>query len=72
VQDLSIVTDRKLTFSHSIQPATLTAKDGAKFNLVVRVTDAYRKIDGKWLIVHERVSVPVDLSTGKADATSKP
>jgi len=72
VQDLSIVTDSKLAFSHSIQPGILTAKDGSKFNLVVRVTDAYRKINGKWLITHEHISVPVDLSTGKADPTSKP
>ncbi len=72
MQDLSIVTDGKLAFSHSIQPGILTAKDGSKFNLVARVTDAYRKINGKWLIVHEHVSIPVDLNTGKADPTSKP
>jgi ketosteroid isomerase-like protein len=72
VQDLSIVTDGKLAFSHSIQPGILTAKDGSKFNLVARVTDAYRKINGQWLITHEHVSVPVDLNTGKADPISKP
>jgi hypothetical protein len=31
----------------------------------VRLTDAYRKINGNWLIVHEHVLVPVDLDTGK-------
>ncbi len=72
VQDLSIVTDGKLGYSHSIQPAIFTAKDGSKFSLTVRVTDCYRKIDGKWLITHEHVSVPVDLATGKADLGSKP
>jgi len=72
VQDLSIVTDSKLAFSHSIQPSITTSKDGSKVNLVARVTDAYRKINGKWLITHEHVSVPVDLTTGKADPTSKP
>ena len=71
VQDLSIVTDSKLAFSHSVQPGIMTAKDGSKVNLVVRVTDAYRKINGKWLIIHEHLSVPVDLTTGKADPTSK-
>ncbi len=75
VQDLSIrriVTDGKLAYSHSIQPATLTAKDGSKFNLTVRVTDCYRKINGKWLITQEHVSVPVDMETGKPDLASKP
>jgi ketosteroid isomerase-like protein len=69
VQDLSIVTEGK-PYSNSIQPGILTAKDGSKFNFVARVTDAYRKINGKWLITHEHVSVPVDLDTGKADLTS--
>jgi hypothetical protein len=36
------------------------------------VTDVYRKIKGKWLIVQEHVSFPVDLATGKADLLSKP
>jgi len=40
--------------------------------LTVRVTDVYRKIDGKWLIVHEHVSVPVDIKTGQGDLQSKP
>jgi uncharacterized protein (TIGR02246 family) len=72
VQDLSIVTDDKLAFSHSVQPSTMTAKDGSKVTLVVRVTDGYRKINGKWLIVHEHLSLPVDLATGRADLTSRP
>jgi ketosteroid isomerase-like protein len=38
----------------------------------VRITDVYRKIGGKWLIVLEHVSVPVDLATGKPDMLSKP
>jgi ketosteroid isomerase-like protein len=72
VEDLSIVADGKLAYSHSIQAGTLTAKDGSKFSLTVRVTDCYRKINGKWLITQEHVSVPVDLGTGKADLASKP
>ena len=41
-------------------------------DLVVRVTDVYRKLKGKWLIVQEHVSVPVDLATQKPDLLSKP
>ena len=72
IQDLSIVTDGHLAYSHSIQAVIMTAKDGSKFRLTVRVTDDLRKVDGKWLITQEHVSVPVDLGTGKADLTSKP
>jgi ketosteroid isomerase-like protein len=37
----------------------------------LRTTDCYRKVKGKWLIVHEHYSVPVDLSTAKADLASR-
>ncbi len=70
--DLSITADAKLAYGHSIQHLVATQKDGSKLDLTVRVTDCYRKIDGKWLITHEHVSVPVDLATGKADLSSKP
>ena len=72
VNDLSVVTDCNLAFAHSIQHLVVTDKDGKKVDLTARVTDGYRKIDGKWLIVLEHVSVPVDISTGKADLSAKP
>lgn len=72
VQDLNIETDGTLAYSHSIQPLVATAKNGSKFSFTARVTDGYRKINGKWLITLEHVSVPVDLDTGKADLASTP
>jgi ketosteroid isomerase-like protein len=41
-------------------------------DMTMRATDVYRKVNGKWLIVHEHYSAPIDLATGKADLTSKP
>src|SRR5205085_721126 len=52
IKDLSIVTDHDLAFSHSIQHLAFTGKDGKEVDITVRVTDGYRKIKGKWLIVH--------------------
>jgi uncharacterized protein (TIGR02246 family) len=72
IQELSIVTDGKLAYSHCVEPVTVTAKDGSKFSIKLRITDGLRKINGKWLITQEHVSVPVDLETGKADLASKP
>lgn len=72
LSDLSITVVGPVAYSHSIQSTRLTAKDGSKLDLVVRVTDVYRKMHGKWLIVQEHVSVPVDLATAKADLSSKP
>ena len=41
-------------------------------DLVVRVSDVYRKQAGKWLIVQEHVSVPLDAKTMQPDLMSKP
>src|SRR4029077_1290502 len=38
-----------------------TDKQGENLNLTLRVTDVYKKISGNWLVIHEHVSVPVDL-----------
>ncbi len=72
ISDLAITADGNLGFSHSIQRARGTDTKGQPIDLTVRVTDGYRKIGGKWLIVLEHVSVPVDLATGKPDLSSKP
>ena len=70
--DLDVVSDHNLAYGHSIQRVSGTDKQGEPFDLTVRVTDAYRKIKGHWLVVHEHVSVPVDLDSGKPDLASKP
>jgi uncharacterized protein (TIGR02246 family) len=70
--DLDVGADRNLAYSHSIQRVSGTDKQGKKLDLTVRVTDVYQKIRGRWLIVHEHVSVPVDLDTDKPDLASKP
>jgi ketosteroid isomerase-like protein len=69
-QSITVVGD--VAYGHNIQTGQFTRKDGSKLDTAVRVTDVYRKIAGKWLIVHEHVSFPVDLDTGKADLLSKP
>ncbi len=71
ISDLVVRTDGDVAYSHSIQHVTGTNTDGSKADMTVRVSDVYRKIDGRWLIVMEHVSVPVDMS-GKADFTSAP
>ena len=74
VSDLSVMSDGKIGYGHSIQHVTGTMADGTSMDMTVRVTDVYRKIDGKWLIVQEHVSVPIDFSAGKPvpDMMSKP
>jgi uncharacterized protein (TIGR02246 family) len=61
-----------IAYGHNIQTGEFTGKDGSKVKLIVRTTDIYRKMNGKWLIVEEHNSVPVDLGTMKPDLLSKP
>ena len=39
---------------------------GQEVDLWTRVTNCFRRIDGEWLMIHDHVSVPIDLATGKA------
>lgn len=72
LSDFAVVADHNLAYGHSIQRVAGTDKAGKKLDLTARVTDVYRKIKGHWLVIHEHVSVPVDLDTGKPDLSSKP
>ncbi|MGP0001264.1 MAG: YybH family protein [Acetobacteraceae bacterium] len=69
---LHVFTAGPLGYSHSIQHVRGTNTKNQPIDLAVRVTDVYRKIRGDWLIVHEHVSMPVDLDTDKPDLSSKP
>jgi ketosteroid isomerase-like protein len=73
LSDLTIVSNGSdLAYGHSIQDFNGTDANGGKIAFVLRATDIYRKVNGKWLIEHEHYSVPVDLTTAKADLMSKP
>ena len=47
-------------------------QNGQKSDRWLRWTVCYRKTNGKWLIVHEQVSVPIDVRRGKAVLDLKP
>ena len=72
VRDLSITAGEDVAFSHSLNRISGTTKNGQKTDRWLRWTAGWRKTDGKWLIVHEQVSVPVDVGSGKAVLDLKP
>jgi ketosteroid isomerase-like protein len=69
--DLAVATDGSIGYGHSAQHVLGKDAKGNAIEFVVRVSDVYRKIGGKWLIVQEHVSVPVDTETNKPDMMSK-
>jgi uncharacterized protein (TIGR02246 family) len=72
VKDLDITVVGSVAYTHCISDGTMTDKEGKQSHLVARTTDVLRKTKGKWLIVQEHNSFPVDLATGQADELSKP
>jgi ketosteroid isomerase-like protein len=74
IHDLRVTYDGNLAYSHSLQHVKWTSTDGTPMDYTVRVTDDYRKIGEKWLIVQEHISVPIDFSGPKPapDLNSRP
>ena len=65
VRDLTVTLNDDLAFTHSFNRLSGTLENGSRIGFWVRVTVCLRKIDGNWLIVHDHVSVPLDLATGR-------
>jgi ketosteroid isomerase-like protein len=70
--ELSITVVGPVAYARHVEAGHFTRKDGTGVDVVARVTDVFRKLNGKWLIVQEHVSFPVDIDSGKADLLSKP
>ena len=64
--DVHVKADKKYAYAHSLMRLAGTFKGGKKFEFLIRVSDGLEKINGKWLIVHEHSSLPVDLRTNTA------
>lgn len=71
-RELRAVTADDVAFVHAIERISGTLKSGEHSDVWVRATSGLRKIDGKWLIVHDHISVPADMTTGKAALDLKP
>ncbi|MFY9739015.1 MAG: nuclear transport factor 2 family protein [Candidatus Cybelea sp.] len=70
ISELSVTISGEVAYAHSIQ--SFSGNMGNLHAMAVRVTDVLRKTNGKWLIVEEHVSVPVDFTTLKPDFMSRP
>ena len=62
-RDLNITVRDDVAFCHSLNHITSIRTTGQKADYWVRVTSGLRNIDGRWLIKHEHVSIPVDPQT---------
>lgn len=71
-RDVRIIADGDVAFSHGLSHVTGTLKSGDDVDMWFRTTLGFRRIDGRWLIMHEHGSDPFDPATGKASLELKP
>lgn len=73
VRDLKFTVGDDVAFGHGFGRLSGTLRNGtATPGMWVRATFCFRKIDGDWLIVHDQVSVPLDMPSGKGVIDLKP
>ena len=70
ITDLFVTVSGDVAYTRSIQ--SFTGNMGSLHAMAVRVTDVLRKVNGKWLIVQEHVSVPINFTSLKPDFMSRP
>ena len=69
--ELKVETDGKFGYARSVQHFTAKTADGKPVDITFRQTDVLKKENGQWKIIHQHISVPVDIKTGKGDMASK-
>jgi ketosteroid isomerase-like protein len=73
VRDLTVTVGGDVAYGYAFARLSGTLQDGTPTNgMWVRATYCFRKIDGKWLIAHDQVSVPFDIRTGKGVVDLEP
>ena len=65
-QQLHIEVDGDLAFARCLNRFGGMRADGAQVVNWLRSTFVLRRMEGRWKVVHEHVSVPFDMQTGKA------
>jgi ketosteroid isomerase-like protein len=65
IRDLAVTVGDGVAFAHSLNRLSGTLKNGTTTTgFWVRATTCFRKLDSRWLIAHDQVSVPLDVTTG--------
>lgn len=71
-QDVQVSASDDLGFCSYLYHVAGTLKSGSLVDMWVRATLCWRRIDGRWRIVHDHESVPFDPATGRAALSLEP
>jgi ketosteroid isomerase-like protein len=72
IRDLAVAANDDVAFGHGLVRIAGTLTNGNRTEHWLRLTTCFRKIAGTWLIVHDQVSVPLNLKSGKALLSLQP
>lgn len=70
--ELCIKTGRDIAFYHALGHVHAARSNGEKADYWVRVTVGFEKRNGEWLMIHDHVSMPLDMKTAKAVRQLRP
>ena len=65
VHELAVSAGDDVAFSHALNRCCGTTPDGKEDSHWMRMTAGYRRVGGKWRVVHEHFSAPFDVETLK-------
>jgi uncharacterized protein (TIGR02246 family) len=72
MHDLKVAAAENVAFCHSVNRVSSVGKDGGASRTWLRATVGFEKVDGKWLVTHEHISVPFEMKTGMAALDLEP
>ena len=61
-----------LTLAYGLERLSGKLKSGQPVDMWVRYDSVFKQIDGRWRDIHDHISVPADLNSGKAVLDLKP
>jgi len=71
-RDLELAVGGDVAFAHGLNHVDAVTATGNRIDMWWRATTCFRKLDGRWMVVHEHSSVPFDMESGRASLGLKP
>jgi uncharacterized protein (TIGR02246 family) len=72
IERLDVAVGGDVAFAHALTRFGATTKEGGRTQTWLRSTLGFRRLDGRWKLVHQHVSAPIDMETGRALLDVKP
>ena len=72
LRDTHVETSGNIGFAYGLERISGKLKSGQPVDMWLRYTSGFKRIGGQWRDVHDHISVPADMNTGKALLDLKP